>query len=125
MNASAVRFADFLIPSGTVDALLGGVIVNMGDNAIAERILSDAEFESAVRYSSEGILIAVSLAQALGADVDFADIVIGNLGRSSDPHVSRVASSVLDYFESAPRVLSGEIVDDVWKRRLRLIRQSI
>lgn len=115
--------SDIRIQPRHVDAMIRETAASLADHRLDDRLRGEPGFHLKAVDLTQGLVIAMTLAQTLQPEQNFAAMMGPDRFAGGDPSLEKLGSAMLEQMLLAPRLGSEVVPEETLKERARAIQQ--
>lgn len=117
--------ADMRIPHRHVEAMIRETAASLGDERLDDRLRGEPGFQIKAVDLTQGLVIAVTLAQTLAPEEKFAAMMGPETFGNGDAGLVKLGTTMLEAMVNSPRLGENVVSDETLLARVRVIQQWI
>lgn len=117
--------ADMRIPHRHVEAMIRETAASLGDERLDDRLRGEPGFQLKAVDLTQGLVIAMTLAQTLAPEEKFAAIMGPETFANGDAGLAKLGGAMLEAMLQSPRLGEGVVPEATLLERVRLIQQWV
>jgi hypothetical protein len=117
--------ADMRIPHRHVEAMIRETAAALGDERLDDRLRGEPGFQLKAVDLTQGLVIVMTLAQALAPEEKFAAMMGPDTFANGDPGLAKLGQAMLEAMLKSPRLGDNVVPEQTLLERGRVIEQWI
>lgn len=117
--------ADMRIPHRHIEAMIRETAASIGDDRLDDRLRGEPGFHLKAVDLTQGLVIAMTLAQTLQPAEKFADMMGPERFAQGDSGLEKLGGAMLEQMLQAPRLGDELVPEDTLQERVRLIQHWV
>lgn len=114
--------AEMRIPHRHVEAMIRETAVSLGDERLDDRLRGEPGFQLKAVDLTQGLVIAMMLAQTLAPEEKFAAIMGPDTFANGDAGLAKLGGAMLEAMLQSPRLGENVVPEDMLRERVGLIQ---
>lgn len=119
----SAAIADMRIPHRHVEAMIRETAASLGDERLDDRLRGEPGFQLKAVDLTQGLVIAMTLAQTLAPEEKFAAMMGPETFANGDAGLAKLGGAMLEAMLQSPRLGEGVVPEETLLERVRVIQQ--
>lgn len=116
---------DIRIPSRHIDAMIRETAASLSDHRLDDRLRGEPGFHLTAVDMTQGLVIAMTLAQTLRPEERFAAMMGPDRFAAGDTGLERLGGAMIEHMLQGPRLGTDLVPEDTFQERVRVIQQWV
>jgi hypothetical protein len=117
--------ADMRIPHRHVEAMIRETAASLGDERLDDRLRGEPGFQLKAVDLTQGLVIAMTLAQTLAPEEKFAAVMGPETFANGDAGLAKLGGAMLEAMLQSPRLGENVVPEETLLERVRVIQQWV
>lgn len=117
--------ADIRIPPRHIDAMIRETATSLGDHRLDDRLRGEPGFHMKAVDLTQGLVIAMTLAQSLRPEEKFAAMMGPHRFAGGDADLEKLGGAMLEQMLLAPRLGEDLVPEETLRDRVRVIQHWV
>lgn len=117
--------ADIRIAPRHIDAMIRETATSLGDHRLDDRLRGEPGFHLKAVDLTQGLVIAMTLAQTLRPEEKFAAMMGPDRFAAGDAGLEKLGSAMLDQMLQGPRLGADLVPEEILQERVRVIQHWV
>lgn len=117
--------ADMRIPHNHVEAMIRETAASLGDERLDDRLRGEPGFQLKAVDLTQGLVIAMTLAQTLAPEEKFAALMGPETFANGDAGLAMLGGAMLEAMLQSPRLGENVVPEGTVRERVRVIQQWV
>jgi len=117
--------ADMRIPHRHVEAMIRETAASLGDERLDDRLRGEPGFQLKAVDLTQGLVIAMTLAQTLAPEEKFAAVMGPETFANGDAGLAKLGGAMLKAMLQSPRLGENVVPEETLLERVRVIQQWV
>lgn len=121
----SAAIADMRIPHRHVEAMIRETAASLGDERLDDRLRGEPGFQLKAVDLTQGLVIAMTLAQTLAPEEKFAALMGPETFANGDAGLAKLGGAMLEAMLQSPRLGENVVPEETLLERVRVIQQWV
>jgi len=117
--------ADMRIPHRHIEAMIRETATSLGDERLDDRLRGEPGFQLKAVDLTQGLVIAMTLAQTLAPEEKFAAMLGPETFANGDTGLAKLGEAMLEAMVKSPRLGENLVPEETLLERVRVIQQWV